>query len=215
MWIALWNEVKSKVYEGRTKPSVISSSWDFLISGELCFLANKNPHPKKQFSIPENGERCFKCRIQHEWDCPGIYLNIFVAFFVFQFFFQINWLYIIWQDRMGFHWMLGVAGFQKMASLCTSGLHWNCSTYCMSGICWNYPPQVTVTTRMISFSIGNPYQPSFVIVTGWRVDWRYVFWVVKLQIFMFFTPFCWENDPIWLLEAANYCSFLVGGIEWF
>lgn len=98
MWIALWNEVKSKVYQGRTKPSLISSSWDFLIiiSGELCFLANKNPHPKKQFPIPENGERCFKCRIQHEWDCPGIYLNIFVAFFVFQFFSDklINYIYI-------------------------------------------------------------------------------------------------------------------------
>ena len=55
-------------------------------------------------------------------------------------FFQINWLYTIWQDRMGFHWMLGVAGFQKMSSLCTSGLHWNCSTHCMSGICWNCSP---------------------------------------------------------------------------
>ena len=115
-------------------------------------------------------------------------------------FVQINWLYIIWQDRMGFHWMLGVAGFQKMSSLCTSGLHWNCSTYCMSGICWNYPPQVTVTTRMISFSIGNPYQPSFVIVTGWGVDWRYVVWVVKLQIFHVFYSVLlgkWSNLTAW------------------
>lgn len=115
-------------------------------------------------------------------------------------FFQINWWYTIWQDRMGFHWMLGVAGFQKMSSLCTSGLHWNCSTCCMSGMCWNYPPQVTVTTRIISFLVGNPYQPKNVTVTGWGVDWRYVFWVVKLQIFHFVysVPLGkWSNLTAW------------------
>ena len=29
------------------------------------------------------------------------------------------------------------------------------------------PHQVTVTTRIIPFLVGNPYKPSFVTVTGW------------------------------------------------
>ena len=29
------------------------------------------------------------------------------------------------------------------------------------------PHPVTVTTRIITFLIGNPYKPSFVTVTGW------------------------------------------------
>ena len=32
------------------------------------------------------------------------------------------------------------------------------------------PHPVTVTTRIITFLIGNPYKPSFVTVTGWGVD---------------------------------------------
>ena len=32
------------------------------------------------------------------------------------------------------------------------------------------PHPVTVTTRIISFLVGNPYKPSFVTVTGWGVD---------------------------------------------
>ena len=31
-----------------------------------------------------------------------------------------------------------------------------------------------VTTRIVTFSIGNPYKPSFVTVTGWGVDLRYI-----------------------------------------
>ena len=30
--------------------------------------------------------------------------------------------------------------------------------------------QVTVTTRIIPFLVGNPYKPSFATVTGWGVD---------------------------------------------
>ena len=35
------------------------------------------------------------------------------------------------------------------------------------------PHPVTVTTRIITFLIGNPYKPSFATVTGWGVDPRY------------------------------------------
>ena len=32
------------------------------------------------------------------------------------------------------------------------------------------PHPVTVTTRIITFLVGNPYKPSFATVTGWGVD---------------------------------------------
>ena len=34
------------------------------------------------------------------------------------------------------------------------------------------PHPVTVTTRIITFLVGNPYKPSFATVTGWGVDPR-------------------------------------------
>ena len=35
------------------------------------------------------------------------------------------------------------------------------------------PHPLTVTTRIITFLVGNPYKPSFATVTGWGVDPRY------------------------------------------
>ena len=35
------------------------------------------------------------------------------------------------------------------------------------------PHPVTVTTRIITFLVGNPYKPSFATVTGWGVDLIY------------------------------------------
>ena len=35
------------------------------------------------------------------------------------------------------------------------------------------PHPVTVTTRIITFLVGNPYKPSFATVTGWGVDPNY------------------------------------------
>ena len=34
------------------------------------------------------------------------------------------------------------------------------------------PHPLTVTTRIITFLVGNPYKPSFATVTGWGVDPR-------------------------------------------
>ena len=36
------------------------------------------------------------------------------------------------------------------------------------------PHPVTVTTRIITFLVGNPYKPSFATVTGWGVDPTYM-----------------------------------------
>ncbi len=35
------------------------------------------------------------------------------------------------------------------------------------------PHPVTVTTRIVTFLVGNPYKPSFATVTGWGVDPSY------------------------------------------
>ena len=44
------------------------------------------------------------------------------------------------------------------------------------------PHPVTVTTRIITFLVGNPYKPSFATVTGWGVDATYTIsiqrWIV-------------------------------------
>ena len=37
------------------------------------------------------------------------------------------------------------------------------------------PHPVTVTTRIITFLVGNPYKPSFATVTGWGVDPIYIY----------------------------------------
>ena len=37
------------------------------------------------------------------------------------------------------------------------------------------PHPVTVTTRIITFLVGNPYKPSFATVTAWGVDPKYYF----------------------------------------
>ena len=36
------------------------------------------------------------------------------------------------------------------------------------------PHPVTVTTRIITYLVGNPYKPSFATVTGWGVDPTYI-----------------------------------------
>ena len=36
------------------------------------------------------------------------------------------------------------------------------------------PFPVIVTTRIVTFLVGNPYKHSFVTVTGWGVDRRYL-----------------------------------------
>ena len=36
------------------------------------------------------------------------------------------------------------------------------------------PHPVTVTTRIITFLVGNPHKPLFVTVTGWGLDPKYI-----------------------------------------
>ena len=42
--------------------------------------------------------------------------------------------------------------------------------FCWRGYLRSTPHPVTVTKRVITFLVGNPYKPSFATVTGWGVD---------------------------------------------
>ncbi len=64
------------------------------------------------------------------------------------------------------------------------------------------PHPVAVTTRIITFLIGNPYKPSFVTVTGWGVDlsFKYVLFsslfgeMIQFDLRIFFK---------WVVETTN------------
>ena len=45
-----------------------------------------------------------------------------------------------------------------------------CGLYPSNRYLRSTPHPVTVTTRIITFLVGNPYKPSFATVTGWGVD---------------------------------------------
>ena len=64
------------------------------------------------------------------------------------------------------------------------------------------PHAVTVTTRIITFLIGNPYKPSFVTVTGWGVDRIYIYIIIYIWVFpkIVVLPnhqFSLINHPFW------------------
>ena len=49
------------------------------------------------------------------------------------------------------------------------------------------PHPVTVTTRSITFLVGNPYKPPFATVTGWGVDPTYIYIYASLWEAFFLT----------------------------
>ena len=51
-------------------------------------------------------------------------------------------------------------------------LHTNVAGIFFEGFVGLSPLPVRVTTRIITFLVGNPYKPSFATVTGWGVDPR-------------------------------------------
>ena len=48
------------------------------------------------------------------------------------------------------------------------------------------PHPVTVTIRIITFLVGNPYKPSFATVTGWGVDPTYTYLRSMVRLFQLF-----------------------------
>ena len=43
------------------------------------------------------------------------------------------------------------------------------------------PHPVTVTARIITYLVGNPYKPSFATVTGWGVDPKYILFFPSIE----------------------------------
>ena len=71
------------------------------------------------------------------------------------------------------------------------------------------PHPVAVTTRIITFLVGNPYKPSFATVTGWGVDPRNMLvpWRVHPLKLTFFEP---KNHPIEKENHLNPTSMTLG-----
>ena len=61
------------------------------------------------------------------------------------------------------------------------------------------PLPVTVTTRIITFLVGDPYKPSFATVTGWGVDPRYIY----LHLVEFMVNVCKWTSPIECLGSGS------------
>ena len=57
------------------------------------------------------------------------------------------------------------------------------------------PHPVTVTTRIITFLVGNPYKPSFATVTGWGVDPTYIIYCIK-----YFFWFWWNYHQVSFIQ---------------
>ena len=59
------------------------------------------------------------------------------------------------------------------------------------------PHPVTVTTRIISFLVGNPYKPSFVTVTEWGVNQNHTYiisiYIISVTVYQMYicTFYCW------------------------
>ena len=73
----------------------------------------------------------------------------------------------------GRYWEKKTVGVESWSSWYTplnmTNLYWQYSPVCDQYV-RSTPHPVTVTTRIITFLVGNPYKPSFATVTGWGVD---------------------------------------------
>ena len=66
------------------------------------------------------------------------------------------------------------------------------------------PLPVTVTTRIVTFLIGNPYKPSFTTVTGWGVDLMYINWELLSTNF--------ACSPNRIITSFKMISILIGTV---
>ena len=73
------------------------------------------------------------------------------------------------------------------------------------GICWNYPPPSNSHHQgIIPILLGNPYKPSFVTVTGWGVDLRYMYVLITLA-YKHLHPRKYQKSP--RVEKVNSILF--------
>ena len=72
------------------------------------------------------------------------------------------------------------------------------------------PHPLTLTTRIVTFLVGNPYKPSFATVTGWGVDPTYPLLFVTFESMFFRLSllggicFLVPRRQIWLLRFFQF-----------
>ena len=70
------------------------------------------------------------------------------------------------------------------------------------------PHPVTVTTRIITFLVGNPYKPSFATVTGWGVDPKYQPQQTSTGCWVFPTALsCTKLGMLWIITSCIFEDF--------
>ena len=110
-------------------------------------------------------------------------------------------------------WMCRFGGVENSAFLLdkTAVVYQTTSeiTFMIWSVVWirSTPHPVTVTTRIITYLVGNPYKPSFATVTGWGVDPRYELWknYHSNLLFDFFcdTILVYISPPFIFLQAPS------------
>ena len=78
------------------------------------------------------------------------------------------------------------------------------------------PHPVTVTTRIITFLVGNPYKPSFATVTGWGVDPMQIYGDLEGFPLQYWDPrklpkIGWFGLMFLLFSGGFWCIVWVGG----
>ena len=66
------------------------------------------------------------------------------------------------------------------------------------------PHPVTVTTRIITFLVGNPYKPSFATVTGWGVDPIYTQQTGLMGVTSIFSKKWIQEVSSWPVGVSGY-----------
>ena len=72
------------------------------------------------------------------------------------------------------------------------------------------PHPVTVTTRIITFLVGNPYKPSFATVTGWGVDPRYMGVNPKIGVYIPKMDGLFQGKPVIKMDDLGVFPLFVG-----
>lgn len=215
MWIALWNVVKSKVYQGRTKPSLISSSWDFLISGDNYVFWPTKSHTRKSSSPYRRMVKGASNAASSMSETVREYIWTYVLNSAYFSFFPDKLMIYNLTRSDGFSLNVRSCWLSKDVQLVYLGTSLEFFHLLYEWHVLELSP-ASSSHHQDDFILNSESLWTF-LCDCYLVGGRLKVCVLSGEtsnISCFF-PFCWGNDPIWLLEAANYCSFLVGGIEWF
>ena len=138
--------------------------------------------------------------------------------------------YTFGEILVGIGW--GALQFPKKRFLTSKVVNWNSQEVPSEtlDIFWNYPLPVTVATRIIPFSVGNPEpKPSLVTIASWGwggVDHLDIFHLLlQLSILFFFGSICSgsirskapqiEGPEVWKWQCCESISWSIGSLHIF